>query len=259
MRFAITGLMVATILTGAAPQPAPPAPRAWVTIKGQVVLPAATPIPARQALPANAAACPKGPILDETWVVNPKTRGIRNVVVWLRPDDKNPKAAFTPAEIHPADAARKPRDVVIDQPCCAFEPHVTAARAGDTLVVKNAAAIAHNFMWDSVKNGGVNVVVQPGGQFRFDRPLAAESVSLMFKCTIHPWMTGYVRVFDHPHYAVTDDAGAFEIKNAPAGKYRLVYWHETGFKGKAAGRFGDPITTRAGGDGVMTLKSTVLE
>ena len=32
----------------------------------------------------------KGPILDESVIVNPKNRGIKNVVVWLRPDDPSP-------------------------------------------------------------------------------------------------------------------------------------------------------------------------
>ncbi len=32
---------------------------------------------------------------------------------------------------------------------------------------------------------------------------------------------------------VTDADGKFEIKNAPVGKYRIVYWHENGFKGGA--------------------------
>jgi hypothetical protein len=55
-------------------------------------------------------------------------------------------------------------------------------------------------------------------------------------------MDGYVRVFDHPYFAVTDADGKFEIKNAPVGKYRIVYWHEAvGLRGGRAGRFGEPI------------------
>ena len=72
-------------------------------------------------------------------------------------------------------------------------------------------------------------------------PLVAEGPPIQYKCTIHGWMTGYVRIFDHPYYAVTDADGKFEIKNAPAGKYRIVYWHENGFQGGAQGRFGEEI------------------
>jgi len=63
-----------------------------------------------------------------------------------------------------------------------------------------------------------------------------ESGPISYKCSIHPWMSGYVRVFEHPYYAVTDDDGKFEIKNAPVGKFRIVFWHESGLRG---GRTGD--------------------
>jgi len=39
-------------------------------------------------------------------------------------------------------------------------------------------------------------------------------------------MGGYLFVFAHPYFAVTDQHGNFEIKDAPAGKYRLIVWHE---------------------------------
>jgi hypothetical protein len=161
--------------------------------------------------------------------------------VFLRPDNKNADATFAAAEIHPADAKRKPADVVIDQPCCMFVARVTCARVGDTIVVKNPVAVAHNFFWDSGNNGSFNVNVPQNGQWAMPKALVKENPPIQYKCTIHGWMTGYVRIFDHPYYAVTDDDGKFEIKNAPAGKYRIVYWHENGVRGGAGGRFGEGI------------------
>jgi plastocyanin len=214
----------------------------WVTIKGQVVFPKNKPIPKREALNVNQAAClAKGPILDESVIVNPTNRGVKNVVVYLRPDDTDPKAKFAANQIHPDDAKRKPAQVVIDQPCCMFVDRVTCARVGDTLVVKNSAAIVHNFFWSSTNNGECNANIPAGGKHLFDKPLVAEG-PIQYKCTIHGWMTGYVRIFDHPYYAVTDEDGNFEIKNAPAGKFRIVYWHENGLRGGKEGRFGEPIT-----------------
>jgi plastocyanin len=254
MRLLICGLALAS--AGVVSVRAQP-PAAWVTITGRVVHPAGVPVPVRLPLPANAQGCPKGPILDEAVVIDPKTRGVKNVVVWLRPNNPNPKAAFAANEIDPANAKRKPQDLVIDQPCCMFEPHVIAARVGDTVVVKNTAPIAHNFFWISANNGELNQTIPANGQFRFPAPLVAESVPISFKCTIHPWMSGYLRIFDHPYYAVTDDTGAFVIKNAPAGNYRIVYWHEKiGFLGGRNGRLGDPVAIAAGPNGAMVLKPT---
>lgn len=49
----------------------------------------------------------------------------------------------------------------------------------------------------------------------------------------HPWMRGYVFVFDHPYAAVTDEKGAFTIDNLLPGEYVLRAWHE-GFGWKEA-------------------------
>ena len=57
----------------------------------------------------------------------------------------------------------------------------------------------------------------------FDDP---EEAPVRFKCQVHPWMTAYVGVFDHPYFAVSGDTGAFSIKNLPAGTYTLAAWHE---------------------------------
>src|SRR5437867_12761182 len=115
MRYLICGLALvdASAMTVCAQPPA-----AWVTIKGQVVLPEGVAIPKRAPLmvggPNGPAclACAKGAIiLNETIIVNAKNRGIKNAVVWLRPDNKDAKATFAANEIHPAEAKRKPKDV----------------------------------------------------------------------------------------------------------------------------------------------------
>ncbi len=216
----------------------------WTTITGRVVFPKDQAIPQRVALNVNqdkAACLAKGPILDESMIVNPKNRGIQNVVVFLRPLDPEEKD-FKPAQIHPDDAKRKPAEVVIDQPCCMFVKRVTVARPGDTIVVKNPATIPHNFFWVSEKNGNHNPNLPAGKDWTMPQKLELERAPIQYKCSIHPWMTGYVRMFDHPYYAVTDADGNFEIKNAPAGQFRIVFWHESGTRGGAKGRFGEPIT-----------------
>ena len=48
------------------------------------------------------------------------------------------------------------------------------------------------------------------------------------KCDIHSWMKSYQLILDHPYAAVTDENGAFEIPNLPAGKHEFVIWQESG-------------------------------
>jgi hypothetical protein len=69
-------------------------------------------------------------------------------------------------------------------------------------------------------------------------------------------MSGQVRIFDHPYYALTDENGNFEITNAPAGQFRIVFWHETGVRGGKEGRFGEPIAIKGP---VMQMKPTEFE
>ena len=95
--------------------------------------------------------------------------------------------------------------------------------------------------WVARRTADHNPTIAANTDWKMPNVLKKESGPILYKCTIHGWMSGYVRIFDHPYYAVTDANGKFEIKNAPAGKFRIVYWHETGLRGGAKGRFGDPV------------------
>ena len=46
-------------------------------------------------------------------------------------------------------------------------------------------------------------------------------------CDFHRWMRAYIFVMEHPFFAVTDEAGQFEIKDLPDDAYTLAIWHET--------------------------------
>src|SRR5207248_5945579 len=105
-----------------------------------------------------------------------------------------------------------------------------------------SAPVSHNVKWDGgrVKNPGGNEIISSGATKNVK--LNADKQPIAISCNIHPWMKGWIRVFDHPYFAVTDENGKFEIKNAPAGKLKVVYWQEkVGYKGGKEGRFGDQI------------------
>ncbi|MBN9523652.1 hypothetical protein J0H58_34930 [bacterium] len=234
MRTTTSVLLVLALAAAGADADARP-PQAWVTVSGQVVLPPDVPLPVPKLLPNGAA--------DESILVDAKTRGVKNVVVWLRSDDQNPKSKLAPADIHPADAKRLPRAQLIRfTPLLTFEPRVLNTRVGDTLIVQNQAQVPANFFWTSGNNGNINAVIPAGQFFRGPAALAAESPPIGYKSNAVPEAVGYLRVFEHPYHAATDAEGKFELHDAPVGKYRLVYWHEkVGFKDGAKGRFGIPV------------------
>jgi len=217
----------------------------WTTLRGRVVFDGEPPAVLELSVTADQGHClARGPLVNETWVVNKSNKGVRNAFVWLASDEAGSGAKLP---VHPARAAT-PKAAEVDQPNCAFVPRVVGLREGQPLVVKNSAPIAHNVRWEgsSVKNPGGNEVIPSGGSVTISK-LKADRYPVGISCSIHPWMRGTVRVFDHPYFAVTDADGAFEIRNAPAGNWRLFVWHEgSGWKGGAAGKKGDPITVTPG-------------
>jgi plastocyanin len=216
----------------------------WATIKGQVVLDAKAPEPAEIDVPANhldRALCLKnGKIYEEEWVVNKKNNGLKNVFVWIKPDGAKPATPFPKNQINP-QLLNPGKDIIeIDQPCCQFIPHSLAARAGQTLVIKNSAPASHNARYDTDNNGFANPALKTGEKHEI-KDLKAERLPFTLSCTIHPWMKAHIGVFDHPYFALTDENGAFEIKDAPMGKFRLYVWHDSGWMGAAEGKSGTPI------------------
>jgi hypothetical protein len=249
LRLSLLAAPAALLLLSSAPVTPAAEEGGWGSIKGKVVW-ADKNLPERPKINVSQDqqhCLSKGPLFAETYVVNPKNKGVRWVMVWLV-DPKNPKGKLP---IHPKLQEPKDKEVVIDQPCCMFEPHVLGIREGQTLVARNSAPIPHNVNVISPGNNpNLNQLVPPGGKLPVPGWVASDKASLV-KCTIHPWMQAYIRCFDHPYFAVTDEDGNFEIKDAPAGDWHLVVWQEsTGWV--QGGKAGVPVTVKA--NGVAELK-----
>jgi hypothetical protein len=124
-------------------------------------------------------------------------------------------------------------------------------REGQTLVLKNSAPVAHNVKIEGGKEGpSVNPLIPPKGQYVV-KEVAARLKTLPMTCNIHPWMRGWLFSLPHPYFAVTNAKGEFTIKDAPAGTYKVVIWHEEGgwvvdHKSPTL-RGGKVITIKAGG------------
>ena len=227
----------------APPPPVVPseAPGVWATLRGRVTWPGPLPTPTFAKVTADVASCCQdGPLADTSLLVDPKSRGVKNVVVWLRPDTDDRRDTFPPDRAHPSLKVVRPTEHMIDQPKCQFVPRVVAAREGDSLAFRNSAPIPHNVNIVSDYHD-LSQTIPSGGDYRVTRPLVAEPVPLLVKCDIHPWMAGRVRVFDHPYFAVTDKDGNFELNQVPGGRWRVVYWHEDGYHEGKAGAVGRPV------------------
>jgi hypothetical protein len=214
------------------------------TVKGHVVWAGAN-VPEQKPLNVikdQQACLAKGPILDESVVVNKDNKGMANVFVWITSSTGGKPPV-------PASMAKpEKKEVELDQPTCAFEPHALAMREGQTLVAKNTAPVAHNVSWSGnlVKNPGGNKIVPSGGKLDITNLKADNKQAVSVTCTIHGWMKGWVRVYDHPYFAVTDKDGKFEFPAPPPGSYKIWYWSDSGWKDGAAGSSGFPIAIKPG-------------
>ncbi|MBI1344705.1 hypothetical protein GC163_00300 [bacterium] len=195
----------------------------WGSIKGRVILNG--PVPEAKLIVKegdnavkDAAVCAAQNIPNEELVVDPETKGIANVVVYL------PKA---PSKVNPDLKPDPVMTVLYDQKGCRFLPHIAMVQAGQKVQVINSDGVAHNTRGSPVRNQGFNVIIAPNDEKGIEIPLKiAESVPMQIGCDIHPWMRGWWVVTDHPYAAVTAADGTFEIKGLPAGEHEFRVWQE---------------------------------
>lgn len=172
---------------------------------------------------------------------------VGHVVIWLTPPDRNSFFEVSDDNLKALDL----KNVTVEQPHCAFIPHVTRAfthyadpknpkkqkPTGQNVIVLNDAPISHNTKWaDTGKIRGGNVLLPPTKSVTL--PLVPETKPLRIQCSIHEWMDAWIWDFDHPYADVSkcdglqpDDAkyGTFEIHNVPTNtKLKIVGWHEEG-------------------------------
>ena len=186
-------------------------------ITGSVKIDGAAPEAKEIAMDADAAckAQHADPVMDPSVVAGEKGE-LANVIVHIKAED--------PAAL----GGEAPKDqVVLDQQGCMYVPHVLTMTVGQDLVVKNSDAFLHNVHSLAVTNSAFNFG-QPNknpGQKVPDQPKATEIFRV--KCDVHPWMSAYIGVFEHPFHAVSGEDGKYTIKGKlPDGEYTLVAVHE---------------------------------
>jgi plastocyanin len=115
---------------------------------------------------------------------------------------------------------------LLEQKGCQYFPHVSGIQVGQTLVIRNDDPTLHNVHALPQKNQEFNQG-QPFQGMELERTFDQPEVMVRFKCDVHPWMSSYAGVLDHPFYAVSAEDGTFSIGHVPAGTYTLEAWHET--------------------------------
>jgi len=199
---------------------------AYGTIVGQFVLEGDIPqlkplVAAGDVGVNNSEVCAAANIPDDSLVVDPKSKGIANIFVYL------PKAE----KVHPNLKESTKKEIDFDQKGCRFIPHALFVRTDQVVLVKSSDNCAHNTHSVTRKNQEQNSSLpandRTGIPFKNKLP---EKLPIKIECNIHPWMKAHWLVLDHPYGAVSDATGKFTITDLPAGDLELIVWQErTGY------------------------------
>ncbi len=144
-------------------------------------------------------------------VVDPRGNPVREAVVFV---DQLPSGAAPPVTA---------RAAVMDQVNRQFVPHVLPVEVGTEVSFPNHDQI-HHHVYSLSRTKTFEIPLYKGetaSPVRFDR-LGAVKVG----CNIHDWMSGVVLVVPTPYFAITDESGAFTLRDVPPGTYGVVAWHE---------------------------------
>ena len=114
---------------------------------------------------------------------------------------------------------------VLDQVGCQYTPHVSGVQVGQTLMIRNSDPTLHNVHAMPTVNKEFNMG-QPFQGMELEHTFDKAEVMVRFKCDVHPWMSSYMAVLDHPYFGVSGADGSFSVEDLPAGDYVIEAWHE---------------------------------
>ncbi len=156
---------------------------------------------------------------DQALVIDKKTLGVKNAVVYLSGIKKGKKFAS--------------RRVTLGQKDCIYTPRVIVVPAKGEVGLQSSDVVTHNIHIYTRRNRAFNLILPPRPKEsdttepvvrRFVRP-----DRILAKCDIHSWMKAHILVSSHPYRVVTDERGQFSITDIPSGTYRIGVWHEQGY------------------------------
>lgn len=176
------------------------------TIEGNVRFSGSVPSPAIVQVGQDQEVCGK---VQNIYEVEVKDGGVKNAVIRIVEISKGKDFDI--------------QEVPLGQEGCEFKPHIVLVPTGK-LTFLTSDPIPHNIHTKSVMNPPVNITLT--------KLKRKSSVEVNFpeifevKCDLHGWMKAFVVVAEHPYYAVTSDAGAFQLRDVPPGTYEMEVWHE---------------------------------
>jgi hypothetical protein len=129
-----------------------------------------------------------------------------------------------------------------------YEPRVLTAQQGQMIKITNGDKTLHNvhaYQGENKENWFNSA--QPPNAPAIEKELTDGVVQ--FKCDVHPWMSAFVAVADHPFHGVTAEDGTVTLANVPSKSkaYKIETWHEV------YGKQENEVTVEAGKTAELTV------
>lgn len=217
------GVGITDVKPAAVQDPAPAAPIGAAAktgrLEGQITVDGEIPAPNFFVAPGakvQGVIVPFG-VLNEQLLVDPKSKGVANVVIYLQ----RPPAGYQ-SKTPEAKASLR-------QNGFQFVPHVLLIQAGQQIELVNQDPVNVNIHFSPVRNRPQDFALPPAGAkgqnalIGLEKP---ERLPVVVLSNLHSFMRSYVLVQNHPFCAVTDETGRFSIPNLPPGTHQFVIWHE---------------------------------
>lgn len=142
------------------------------------------------------------------------SKGVSNAIVWI-------------AGVKTGKGLPIEKRTEISSDKCLLDPRVQGIVVGTTVNVSNDDRLIHKLVF--IRDGHDTITTMPffnRGETVASERLANKAGIVEVRCALHPWVRGYIAVFDHPYFAVTDADGRFTIDSLAPGPYKVMVWHE---------------------------------
>ncbi len=133
-------------------------------------------------------------------------------VIWLEPSQGTAALAFTPRGRY-----------TLLQKNRTFTPHLQVIPVGSVVQFPNADPFFHN-VFSLFDGKRFDLGLYEAGSSK-SVTFSREGVSYIF-CNIHPEMSAVIVTLSTPLYAIADASDSFDLREIPAGDYKLHFWME---------------------------------
>ncbi len=159
-----------------------------------------------------------------------KDGGLKGAVVAIQGiTDEKFVAEFKGEDVQAELCEFKPYTTVVTADQKSFRVMNNDADADDPKSVKGVLHNPHSFEAMGASSTTIFNIALPEKGKGLDKPIklrkAAQGSVLRMQCDQHEFMQTWGLPITNPYYAVVGEDGKFELKDVPAGKYKLVAWH----------------------------------